>query len=122
MQRLAFLPTVESIAPTVSQPPLYTAPDQKLQPGLVLSDLPRPAIQALQKVLPHWKKVGASYRKMQRAGPLPAEALEALLKLADSSKRSGTAEAAGGSNHCAVLLVSYSCPTKLIQTSCTVHL
>ncbi|KAK9862215.1 hypothetical protein WJX84_008545 [Apatococcus fuscideae] len=94
-QRLALLPTVESIAPAAAQPPIYAAPPQKAQPGLVLSDLPRPAIQALQKVLPHWKTVGASYRKMQRAGPMPAEALDALLKLTDTSKRTGM-ETAGG--------------------------
>ena len=95
MQRMALLPTVEAVAPTAIQPPMYIAPDQRPQPGLVLSDLPRPAIQALQKVLPHWKKAGASYRKMQRAGPISAEALDALLKLTDTSKRSGIAEIAG---------------------------
>ncbi len=99
LQRLSLLPAIESLAPVSSQPTPYTAPDQSSQQGLVLSDLPKPAVQALQKLLPHWKKVGASYRKMQRAGPVPPEALEALLKLADASaaksKAAGTTDAAG---------------------------
>ncbi len=106
MQRLNLLPTVETLALPASQSSLYAAPDQSSRQALILTDLPRAAVQALQLLLPFWRKTGSSFRKIQKAGPIPAEALDALLKLTGKIKAATPADTPGRtfSQHCCSVL------------------